>query len=611
MTTGTTVDVALMDENLDLVAKNIVDKWLQWDMARGPWKAEKLEIRNYIYATDTRKTTNSKLPWKNSTTLPKICQIADNLHANYMAAAFPHSDWLSWEPGDRQAATVEKRDVVLAYMKNKLYLSKYRSTVSQLFQDWIHYGNAFVMNEWVNDSKVDPITQEAVQGYIGPRAVRISPMDIVFNPIASRFEDSPKIVRSYKSLGEIRRMIDKTVNETERAWMQAAFDKCKELRRRVCGIQPEDMPVNNRLAIDGFGSFWQYLQSGTVEILTFYGDFYDQDSDTMYEDYRITVMDRLWCLQKTPIPGWIARNAVRHCGWRPRQDNLWAMGPLDNLIGMQYRIDHLENLKADAFDMVAFPMTKIKGFVSEFEYGPNERIVCGDDGDVEFMNPPVQMLAADNQIEFYENKMEEMAGAPKQAMGFRTPGEKTAYEVQSLENAAGRIFQNRISFFEENLMEPNINDQLELSRRNMQENETIKVFNDQYSVNLFREVTKEDITASGKIQPRGAAQYIRRNILLQNLSNFLNSAFAQDEAVKVHLSTIGSAKAFSELLGLNDYNIVTKNIRLSEMADMDAAKRELQNQLVQEQMTDTEGGVQGNADALLGLPPEQEQEAPQ
>jgi hypothetical protein len=41
------------------------------------------------------------------------------------------------------------------------------------------------------------------------------------------------------------------------------------------------------------------------------------------------------------------------------------MGPLDNLVGMQYRIDHLENLKADVFDLIAFPPLKIKGYVED------------------------------------------------------------------------------------------------------------------------------------------------------------------------------------------------------------------------------------------------------
>ena len=54
------------------------------------WK----ELRNYIFATDTRSTSNQTLPWKNSTTIPKICQIRDNLHSNYISALFPNDNWL-------------------------------------------------------------------------------------------------------------------------------------------------------------------------------------------------------------------------------------------------------------------------------------------------------------------------------------------------------------------------------------------------------------------------------------------------------------------------------------------------------------------------------------
>ena len=43
------------------LAEEISDKWHQWDQARATWKEEKKELRNYIFATDTRKTTNAKL----------------------------------------------------------------------------------------------------------------------------------------------------------------------------------------------------------------------------------------------------------------------------------------------------------------------------------------------------------------------------------------------------------------------------------------------------------------------------------------------------------------------------------------------------------------------
>ena len=62
------------------------------------------EQRNYIFATDTTTTTNSSLPWSNTTTLPKLCQIRDNLHSNYLSALFPNDNWMKWEAHSSDAA---------------------------------------------------------------------------------------------------------------------------------------------------------------------------------------------------------------------------------------------------------------------------------------------------------------------------------------------------------------------------------------------------------------------------------------------------------------------------------------------------------------------------
>jgi len=97
-----------------------------------------------------------------------------------------------------------------------------------------------------------------------------------------------------------------------------------------------------------------------------------------------------------------------------------AMGPLDNLVGMQYRIDHLENLKADVFDLIAFPPIKQKGYVEDWNWGPGEKIFMAEDADVESLAPDTTALNADQQIHELEMQMEEMAGAPKEAMGIRS-----------------------------------------------------------------------------------------------------------------------------------------------------------------------------------------------
>jgi hypothetical protein len=83
--------------NRDTMARTLSGLYNNWWTQRREKEAEWRELRNYLFATDTTTTTNSKLPWKNKTTLPKLTQIRDNLNANFMDALFPNDNWLKWE----------------------------------------------------------------------------------------------------------------------------------------------------------------------------------------------------------------------------------------------------------------------------------------------------------------------------------------------------------------------------------------------------------------------------------------------------------------------------------------------------------------------------------
>ena len=545
----------------DTLATEIGNTFIRFNTLRTAWLQEKAELRNYIFATDTRKTSNSKLPWKNSTTIPKLCQIRDNLHANYMAALFPNSEWLDWEGDTEEAETKEKAGVIKSFVANKVRASDFMETVSALVLDWIDNGNLFATVEFANESITNNDTGEVYPGYVGPKLVRISPFDIVFDPTASSFENTPKIVRSLKTLGSLKKESKGFVNAK---LAEDAFNKAVELRGKLQGLTGSDHWKDQAFQIDGFGSLQQYFASGMVEVLEFYGDLYDIENDQLLENHVITVIDRSYVLRKEPNPNWLGRDHFYHEGWRKRPDNLYAMGPLDNLVGMQYRIDHLENLKADAFDVIAFPMQKVRGDVEAYDYAPGEKIYVGDEGDVEFMHPDVTALNADNQIALLEQKMEEMAGAPKQAMGIRTPGEKTAYEVSSLENAASRIFQSKTLTFERSFLTKVLNAMLEVGRRNLTSPELIKTLDNDINVNIFRKVSKEDLRANGKLRPVGASHFAKRALMVQNLNAMMQSQLGIDPAVNIHISGIRLAQMMEELLDLDKFDLVRENVRVFE-----------------------------------------------
>jgi hypothetical protein len=574
----------------DRLAVAIATQYDEWSEFRSRWLIEKEELRNYLFATDTATTSNKRLPWKNSTTVPKLTQIRDNLHANYMFALFPQKNWLTWEGAGQEDEVKSKRTAIQSYIRTKLEQDNAEVTLSQLLLDYIDNGNCFATVEWVDESFENPDTGEVVRGYVGPRIVRISMLDMVFNPLAAKFEDAPKIIRSLITIGELQKKIN---NLPETDEYRKKLEKVLEARSFLRGVThtftAEDQFRQEAFNVDGFSSYSNYLESHYVEILQFHGDFYDINSEELLENYTIEVFDRAHITRKEPLARWTTKPMFHHAGWRIRPDNLYAMGPLDNLVGMQYRIDHLENLKADVFDFIAFPVMKIRGFVEDFDYQPGAKVYIGDDGDVEFMRPDATALNADIQIQELERRMEELAGAPREAMGIRSPGEKTKFEVQQLDNAASRLFLNKVKHFEKVFLQPLLNDMLAVARQNMQATDVIRTVDTEVDAVLFSEVTKEDITASGQLRPRGASHFAQRANTLQNIVSLMNTSLVQDQQVLVHLSGEKIAKLIEELSDLDEFQVFSKNVRIFEQQETQALALQAQEQT--EAQTATPPGI--------------------
>mgnify|MGYP000958457081 FL=1 len=564
----------------DNEAEYIAHTWHIYNSERSEKINQWKELRNYVFATDTTTTTNKSLPWKNSTTLPKLCQIRDNLHSNYISALFPNDDWLKWEAYSQQDAVKAKKTAIEAYMSNKTRMSHFRTEMSKLLYDYIDYGNSFATvgfeSSFVKDAK-----GEKVISYIGPTASRISPLDIVFNPLANSFLDSFKIVRSLKTLGELKVMAE---NEPENAYLQDALKNRDKMSAEMNGWGVEDAAKAEGVMIDGFGSYLEYLQSGYVEVLEFYGDYHNQKTGDLQVGRVITVIDRMWVIRNIPFPSWLGHAPIYHVGWRTRPDNLWAMGPLDNLVGMQYRIDHLENLKADAMDLAVLPPLVIKGEVEQFIYGPNAEIHIDENGEVTELARNVQwVITADNAIDKIEMRMEQYAGAPREAMGIRSAGEKTAFEVQQLQNAAGRIFQEKITTFEIELLERLLNSMLESAKRNMDMNDWVRVLDDDLGVESFLKITKEDITATGNLRPIGARHFAATAQLVQNLTSLSNTPVWQQ--ISPHLSTTKLASLVEDVLGLSRYGLFRPNVGVMEQQETARLSNQASEDLMVEQET--------------------------
>jgi hypothetical protein len=548
---------SVVEDHSDEMGKSIAYLWDRWARWRDPKVEEWKELRNYIFATDTSTTSNAE-QWKNTTTMPKICQIRDNLHSNYLSSIFPNDNWIRWEAYDKQAANIDIKDAITSYMAIKLKLDNFRDVVSQLVYDYIDYGNVFCEPGWEEGDVFEGAGGYANKTYTGPRAHRISPLDIVFNPTSPTFEQSPKIIRYIKTLGEIKQMGEKMPD-----WADV-FDKVNDYRSNLGGYNVDDYHKAVGFQVDGFGDMREYFQSEYVEVLRFLGDYYNKETKEVLKEQEIFVIDRTFTVIQRDVKNSLGQGNIQHAGWRKRPDNLYAMGPLDNLVGMQYRIDHLQNLKADAMDLCVHPPLVIVGDVEPFTWAPEEQISIIGEGSVTELGKNIQGLAvAEQEITMLEARMEEYAGAPKQAMGIRTPGEKTMYEVQSLENAAGRIFQEKTVTFEI-MLEGLLNGMLAETQDNLGR-ETLPIIDPEYGGTKFVDITGKDIVQNGIIRPVGARHFGQQAIMMQNLTQTLQGPLG--ELIMPHISSTNLAALVEDLFELRRFDLIRNNVAVEEQQE--------------------------------------------
>ncbi len=589
---GESVEITDILKTESYLVSQIVGDWSQWKRAKTGYEKNVAANISYVYATSTRETENGG-DWDHSTNIPKLTNIYDNLNANYIEGLLPHEDWFALHGEDQSSLELKKRSKIVAYLKTKHRLKKIREVVKELLNDWVLGGNCFAEVFYVKETHEDPLTGVSEPGYEGPVVRRIDPNDIAFNTIASSFENAPKIIRSVKTLGEVAKEVEERPNDT---YLAGVLRRVLENRTSMNAYTVDDISKSTQFVWDGFGSYGEYMKGQYVEFLDFYGDIYDTESQTLHKNTVITVVDRQFVARNEPLKTYSGKPHIFHSSWRKRPNNLWGQGPLDGLVGMQYRLNHLENARADAFDEMLFGDLVFKGDV-EMRKGPNgENVyVVPENGDVQRLAPDATVLNADFQIERLEAKMEMFAGAPRDAMGFRTPGEKTKFEVSTLTNAAMRIFQNKMTEFEQTILERILNAEIEVARSNLTGRDVARADNPNTGVAEIMDIKKEDLLYNGRVVPMGARHFARQAQLSQDLLTFQQSALT-DEEVKQHFPAKKIAKAWEELLGAGQFELYEPYGRIPERVEAARLNNAAQTAVEEEVETglgelETDGGT--------------------
>lgn len=564
-----TLDIMEMQEP-DYLATAIANKFVAWESARDRWYNNAKETLENLYATSTRDIFNQAKDTDNCTHIPKITQIRDMLITYYLDAMFSLPDYVDWEAYNEESLDINTKDTLKALMAQMLHDSQFQPTIRELVEDYVDYGNAFTTVAMVNETL--KLESGVANVYNGPKAIRLDPLNVFFDPLAISFEKTPKIIRTIKTLGELVAEAEE-LPESAQVYKEAlnrALDKRSRIRQAVSTTNAESIK-NDICSIAGCGNWSQYYASDTVELLTFYGDLYDVERNKLYKNSKIVVMDRCSVLLEEPIKNFGFNCNIFKAGWRDRKDNLWSMSPLDNIKGMQFMVDFLENKRADIFNYISNPMWVTKGDVEMPEYlYPGCHVGVDVDGDFRTISPDATALAADTYVDRYQMLMEEMAGTPREAMGFRTPGEKTAFEVSQLNTAASRLFNEKTRKFEMEILEPLLTLMMRMYLSDPTRVTRVKMMNED-GVILFKEVNVQDMAVQGRFIATGSNTYTERARQAQTIMQLYNSAIPSDQLVFNYFNPKVIAKVIAHTTGLDKYkDIIQPNARVD--AELEMAK---------------------------------------
>jgi len=565
-------------------ASFVTQLWTELDGYRDPAISKWREVEAYRYATDTNSLPNAKSAFTHSTHTPVVGAIAQDLEAILLQVVMPHEDWFTFEPMDANAARVEQRKTIVSYLKNRHALNGYTDEIAKLRSDLITYGNCFSQVFHANETKGDK------QGYIGPKVRRISPYDIVFDPTAVDFESTPKVIREIITLGELKRRGMKGILD------ETAVDKLLAERGNFSNSDAGE-DKNEQYTPHGFGTYQQYIVSGFIELLWFYGDVYDTENNELHEGKMVVVADNSEVLLEQNINTANGRPHIYQSVWQKLPDNLWGMGPLENIIGINYQINHRENAKSEGLDRTIYPDKVYTGDVEEMYDDETGQVTyhAPEGGGVAELSINTQFLAQDLHVDRLTHTARLSARLPSDLTGFRSQGEKTLGEVTALTEGGMRGFIDKAADFERSSMEKHLGAEIELAHDNF--GSAFKVPNKSESGFIeMLNVSKEDLSINGVLIPRGSKRFARKNQMLASLTQLSATPLAQ--LALQHISGKAAANLMAELLEVQDTGLFEEFAQIMESGEAQQIANQIEqsNALassqpsLEEQMLDNELG---------------------
>lgn len=537
---------------LDPMASQIAQRWDEFRTDKHPMEERWQAVYEMLFSSRFERG----MDYQSKAVFPKVTQMSDILRSSIKAAIIPNERFFEFQATDREDSTKMVRDNVYAYAKSKIDTRGFDPLLDDLIMDWCITGNMFATAYVHHEFQDGPSGPELV--YSGPAWMRINPEDIVFDP-SMPVSKSWIITRKMAHIGEIARQIEERPDMVEAA---QKFETLLDNRSRVQGLSDHDYRTAFRNSVDGLAKSAKSQRDNLdqVEVLEFRGDIWDHNERKLHKGRRIVVWDRQIVAFSSVLD--TRGHGIHHVAYRPRPDNSWGQGPFENMEGMQRFVNSLMNSAADNINFAATPVFEVSGDIELPEdevIRPGDVIRSGGRSESTFnikqFDTNAAQVAANTAFQLI-SLMEEMSSIPREAGGVRSPGEKTAFEVQQLGSAASRMFSEAAKRCEINVIEPLINDCIELARKYGDTLDTIRVLGEDKTVR-FLQLDRQSLGRTGRLRVKGARHFAETQQKLASLAQGL--PVMQALGVSNHVDDWKAAQMFSELLGIDDFGLLSKH----------------------------------------------------
>ncbi len=557
------IAVKLMPD--DALASYISGLWDEWRRSIDGILDISKETRAAVFATSIENTSSANMDTVNRTFIPKLADVYDTLQSNYQDALFSSPKFFTFDGNSTKDR--EKGIAITTLLRNKSEQKKFRQTTGrQIISDYVLYGNFFLD---VSYEKEYNSYGELV--YTGHVINRVSPLDITFDISATNFRSSPKIVRHLIHIADLKNFPKKFPSKK---WDTALIEKLIKTRGADTRDQLIDERKKDNLRIDGFSTVSDYYSQPYVELLVYRGDVFDQDKVEISTGRKIYIIDRSHVILNEESDSPTGYDGLHHCAWRLRPDCLWGMSPLDNLLGMQWRINKIENTKADIYDHIAWPKPIVEGMTSnqmdpKSLYDPHTAMCLMGDERFRYESPnPVALSLSDSHMQQYFKSIEDFAGTPPESRGVRSPGEKTKAEFQGLDQRMSRVFKDKAEVAE-GTIEQALREAYELTLQNFDSKDHIEIFDNIEQTQVIKELAKEDIKAIGSFSCIGSKHWDRKNKTKADLADLM-VLLRQFPTMIAHVKGWNTIQAFESSYELEELDLFEQMAGAKEQADVQA-----------------------------------------